>query len=735
MKKITILLFVMLSLNVFSQNVEIPDLNLKDALLNHVPVIDVNNDGEIQIAEAENFTQPMNLSQKSIVDITGLEYFINVSELNIRINDIEEMDLSSMENLKFLDCSWNNLTAISVRDLSALEVLYCHYNEIRELDISYMESLVVCYAHKNSISNLKFHNCPSLEVLHCKNNLITKVVTKNVPMLKDLRFSFNPLESLYLEPSATLNILQLNGTNLKEIDLSLISNLNSLNFSDIYGLSYINLKNGNNSELVWENWNMENNGFLHQVCVDDENSDLAEFLRVNSVVEVLITSDCESGFEGGNLYIADIGYEEDRSLSSQLSGIWYKVLDESQSEIQRKTSSSNGSIGVLSNEDILTVEAIGLPSEYEIEAMEFDYSEAGPYYRQTVNIQNLTPIEGNDFNVDVIPVGAYWYGNENFYRYVTLLENVKGNSIKIPFKMSYDASRFQSIGASYPMHENTNSGSHIVPMGIDCQQFELYSYYNEKSETDSHIEIDILGDDLDDSNNHCSRLVNNSVTSWGNCLKAFAKNDSLFADIEDQYLYYVVHFVNETDETIRNLNLSFDLPEELNQETFRVVSSNVNYNCKQLPGENIIVEMDNFELKPEGEATVYEALYFVFRAKISESLQVGDIIYASVDISHDGLESEIVSNEIEAVKKTYADPTYEKENSQVYSCYPNPIQNSFKIVTSIDYSHIEIMDIHGRVVSTFEKSIVYDLEDLQSGMYVVRMYTEEGIYCTELLKK
>lgn len=60
-----------------SQNVNIPDINFKNALVNHDPIIDTNGDGEIQVSEAELATI-INVSSTSISSIQGLEAFVNL---------------------------------------------------------------------------------------------------------------------------------------------------------------------------------------------------------------------------------------------------------------------------------------------------------------------------------------------------------------------------------------------------------------------------------------------------------------------------------------------------------------------------------------------------------------------------------------------------------------------------------------------------------------------------------
>ena len=56
MKNLYILLIALFAFTISqAQIVNIPDANFKNALLNHIPVIDLNGDSEIQISEASVF--------------------------------------------------------------------------------------------------------------------------------------------------------------------------------------------------------------------------------------------------------------------------------------------------------------------------------------------------------------------------------------------------------------------------------------------------------------------------------------------------------------------------------------------------------------------------------------------------------------------------------------------------------------------------------------------------------
>ena len=79
MKKITLLVLLVLSFQNFSaQTINIPDQNLKDALLNYDPAIDTNVDGEIQVSEALAVVQVISgLLSDGIMEVN---YYLTVSE-------------------------------------------------------------------------------------------------------------------------------------------------------------------------------------------------------------------------------------------------------------------------------------------------------------------------------------------------------------------------------------------------------------------------------------------------------------------------------------------------------------------------------------------------------------------------------------------------------------------------------------------------------------------------------
>ena len=114
LKKVLIgLVFLSLSFAVNAQNVFIPDLNFKNALLANAS-INTFNDGEISVAEANVYGGFLNVNSLGITDLTGIEEFINIDNLNCSDNQLTSLDLSGIPNLQYLYCGNNLLTSINV---------------------------------------------------------------------------------------------------------------------------------------------------------------------------------------------------------------------------------------------------------------------------------------------------------------------------------------------------------------------------------------------------------------------------------------------------------------------------------------------------------------------------------------------------------------------------------------------------------------------------------------------
>ena len=97
--------------------------------------VDTNNDGSISRSEAEAVTR-LDISDRGITDLSGLEAFIHLDTLICSDNDLTENDLNILPWLTYLDCGGCGLTTLNVENFPKLKSLICSSNELEKLDLS-----------------------------------------------------------------------------------------------------------------------------------------------------------------------------------------------------------------------------------------------------------------------------------------------------------------------------------------------------------------------------------------------------------------------------------------------------------------------------------------------------------------------------------------------------------------------------------------------------------------------
>ncbi|GAU78287.1 S-layer homology domain-containing protein [Fusibacter sp. 3D3] len=70
----------------------------------------------------------LNISNKNIESLAGIEYFTALAELYCNSNQLTELDVSKNTKLAVLSCSYNQLSALDVGNNTALTNLYCSNN-------------------------------------------------------------------------------------------------------------------------------------------------------------------------------------------------------------------------------------------------------------------------------------------------------------------------------------------------------------------------------------------------------------------------------------------------------------------------------------------------------------------------------------------------------------------------------------------------------------------------------
>ncbi|WP_372474454.1 T9SS type A sorting domain-containing protein [Capnocytophaga sp. ARDL2] len=267
--------------------VNIPDENMKQILVENLE-INTNEDDEIQISEAVAYTGAIDLLNMGIQDLTGIEAFVNITELDCSENQLTSLDVSANTELKKLYCYDNQLESLNLNQNTLLELLSCENNQLTSLDVSANTELKKLYCYDNQLESLNLSQNTLLELLSCENNQLTSLDLTYNPSLKQLHCAEN-LITFFQGLGTNLVELICQDNKLTSLDLSHCTSLNKL-FCENNELISLNVKNGNNTNFI--NFSAIGNPYLSCIKVDDAQGNYLANWNKDQGAEY--SEDCES---------------------------------------------------------------------------------------------------------------------------------------------------------------------------------------------------------------------------------------------------------------------------------------------------------------------------------------------------------------------------------------------------------------------------------------------------------
>ena len=177
-------------------------------------------------SEAAGITE-LDVMNKNIADLTGIEHFINLEHLFCAYNKITFLEISGLSKLYQIHGYYNRLERVSVTDCPELEHLHVQDSDIINLTISDCPSLRYIWAGENalSMSGVQITNSPNITALSSPNNSFTSIDLSLFPSLDYLDISGNNLISLDLTPVPNLTSLRCNNNLLTALDLTVLPSL------------------------------------------------------------------------------------------------------------------------------------------------------------------------------------------------------------------------------------------------------------------------------------------------------------------------------------------------------------------------------------------------------------------------------------------------------------------------------------------------------------------------------
>jgi hypothetical protein len=202
------LLMSCISQTAYAFEFQVPDGNLQQCLLELVE--------KKQWQTIEDVTE-ISCHSKKIRSLSGLEQFAKLQKLSLYNNQLSELNLTGLAELKHLNVAKNTLQNLTLGGLPVLEELYIFNNKLKSLNLADLPKLTLVKFNNNQITEFTYSNLPKLEKLYLFNNNIKHLDIYQLPAMHYMDARQNPMpDKLYEEMDAMKGVTFLHDGNAED---------------------------------------------------------------------------------------------------------------------------------------------------------------------------------------------------------------------------------------------------------------------------------------------------------------------------------------------------------------------------------------------------------------------------------------------------------------------------------------------------------------------------------------
>lgn len=203
-----------------------PDDNFR----NYIKTYKAGGRDVLTVEQQRNVTT-IEINNKGVSDLKGIEAFPNLKELNCGNNSIQKLDLRQNPALEKLICNKNQLTQLDLSKNPQIYYLKCSENKLEQLDVSHLKELLTLDCSNNDLEQLDVKNSKFLVALNCSANQLTEldVDVTHKPNLERVECQKNQLTSLILGQNKLLKKLNCANNQLTQLNLNNMISLKDLN--------------------------------------------------------------------------------------------------------------------------------------------------------------------------------------------------------------------------------------------------------------------------------------------------------------------------------------------------------------------------------------------------------------------------------------------------------------------------------------------------------------------------
>ena len=638
----------------YSQIVDIPDANFKNALLSD-PLINTNLDNEIQVSEANTYEgvylnghgtrNTLILNNSSIEDLTGIKSFTQIKNLDVGSNNLTSLDVSKMNNLEGIFCDGNNLTSLNIS-----------YLKLKELDCT-----------NNQLTNIDLSNVSQLDSLDCSYNFLTTLDLSSIKTIYEIRLTDNLLETLYIK----------NG------------------FSESY--YYLQLYDNNN---------------LKYICCDQGEESLIydELISYNlDTSNIEVNSYCPYTFNGkthlaeGTTKI-DINNDGCDENDNSIQPIKYSITG----GIETRTlliPEQDYSIGFSNGTYTITPSLTNYTANPTSKTVEFT-SNSTPVIQDFCFTPTTTI---NDLELTLIPTNAARPGFDAEYRIVATNKGTTTLNGEITFAFDPSVSTYTSSSPSFSTSENGKlhwNFTNLIPFESVVTNVVLTLNTPTDNpallggETIQLNAFSTIANDATPENNNIlidQTVVNSYDPNDKTCLQGDTINESMIGE----YVDYLIRFENTgTASAVHVVVKDSILPEYFDISNVQIsdashpMRTEVNGNIIEFIFKNIELPFD--DANNDG--------YVAFKIKTKATLQLGDVIENVANIYFDynpAIETNIAKTKI-AEKNELITATANSLNTNAIDIYPSPATDQTTVSSNTPIQQVSLYNSQGQLVRNIQ---------------------------------
>lgn len=235
--------------------------------------LDVQGEGEITI---DGVTETYAADRKSYMP-TGLEITIRgaVKSISCSSSVLFVVDITNSKTIEKLSVNNSSISDLQAKNVTTLKELNCAYSSLPALDLTGCTGLKILKGNANmKLQSVTLTGCTALEELELQNSEVSELDITGLVNLKSINVDRNPVKKLNLKGMSKLTTLDLLQTKVTALDLSDCTALEMLTASSCSELSSIQLPKSDKLQYIYlqesqiEEIDLSNHASLVQVYLE-----------------------------------------------------------------------------------------------------------------------------------------------------------------------------------------------------------------------------------------------------------------------------------------------------------------------------------------------------------------------------------------------------------------------------------------------------------------------------------